>query len=224
MNRYSPQIKLEFMTKEIQKDLSIKKLIVIGCGGIGSPLAELLIRGGFQNLILVDNDIIEQTNLQRQMFFENEIGKSKAKTLKNHLLKINKNANIEAYQDRVSLSNIDNFSNNVDLIIDATDNFESRIMINFYCEQNNKTWLYNGAVKTQAISCIFKGKDKLFQKVFPKEIKNQTANTIGILTSTTFISASLAYNQIMKYFLKTEENKLIKIDLWTNKIHEINIK
>lgn len=211
-------------SSNFQEKIKSKKIVLVGCGGIGSVLAELLIRGGFLNLTLIDNDIIDETNLQRQTFFEEDIGNSKTKALKKHLQKIDKNSKITSKLDLLSKKNIDETCKDADLIIDATDNFETRKLINEYCEKNNKDWLYNGAIKSQIITCLFRGEDRMFSKVFPKNIKNIRCCDVGVLASTTFSSASLAYNQILKYFLEVKENKLIKLDLWTNMISEVNLK
>ena len=108
--------------------------------------------------------------------------------------------------------------------LDCTDNFETRILINDYCEQNKKDWIYSGAVKTQIISCLFLGETKLFKKVFPKPIQDESCCEVGVLASTTFASASLTYNQVLKYFIGQKHQILIKQDLWTNQIFSIKIK
>ncbi|MCA9459483.1 MAG: HesA/MoeB/ThiF family protein [Nanoarchaeota archaeon] len=200
------------------------KIILVGCGGIGSPLAELLVRGGFLNLVLVDNDLIDETNLQRQVFFENDIGNFKSKSLAKYLKKINSKVNCNVICDILNENNVNSICEGSDLIIDASDNFELRKLVNEYCETNNKNWIYNGAVKSEIITCLFYGEDKLFKKVFPKEINEVSCCEVGVLSSTTFASASLAYNQIIKYFLGIRDYKLIKLDLWKNQIFEIKIK
>ncbi len=223
--RYSRQEILSFIPKKFQEGLRNKYLVVVGCGGIGSPLAELLVRGGFKNLILIDNDIIDESNLNRQIFFEEDIGKYKSKTLKDYLLKIDSSANIEFIIDLVDEKNIHSICNNSDLIIDASDNFETRRLINKYCEEYNKPWLYNGAIKTEIISCLFEGRDFLFSKVFPNKIVDEKCCELGILPSTTFISAGIAFNQITKYFLNGKsDRKLIKFNSWENKFYEINLR
>lgn len=202
-----------------------KKIILIGCGGVGSVFAELLIRGGFLDITLVDNDIIDETNLQRQIFFEKDIGKSKSKTLGKFLKKINSKGKIHVFETILDYNNIEKIGLNSDLIVDLTDNFETRIIINNYCEKTNKNWLYTGAVKGEISCYLFKGEKKLFSKIFPKKIIDEKCCDIGVLASTTFTAASFAYNQVLKYFLeKNYEPKFIKLNLWTNQIFEIKIK
>ena len=87
------------------------------------------------------------------------------------------------------------------LIIDATDNFKTRKIINDYCEENKISWLHTGAVKTEVIICLFNGEKKFFSKVFPKEIKDEECCEVGVLASTTFTAASFAYNEVLKFFI-----------------------
>jgi len=227
MNRYCRQEILEFLPKNFQKQIKNKKLILVGCGGVGSVLAQTLVRGGFLNLTIIDNDKVDITNLNRQAFFEEDLDKHKATSLKKHLLKIDKLAKIKEIINLINKDNIDEICKDSDLIIDATDDFKTRKLINSYCEKNKKDWIYNGAIKTQVVSCIFKGKDKLFEKIFPNNIKEEKAIDVGILPSTTSMAASLGFNQTVKYFIekpKNKETKIIKLDLWTNKIFEIKVK
>ena len=222
--RYLRQEQLDFIPKNFSKTTTNKKLILIGCGGIGSPLAELLIRGGFLNLTLIDFDTIDKSNLNRQIFFEKDIGNKKSLTLKKYLLKINTKSQIDAFSVKIDENNIHQYTKNADLIIDASDNFKIRKIINNYSVKNNIDWLYNGAIKSESISCLFYAQNNLFDKVFPKDIIEQKAIDIGILPSTTFMSASIAFNQIVKYFLGIRENKIIKINLWNNQIFEIKLE
>ena len=222
--KYSRQTKLKFMQEDFQELVRDKKIVLVGCGGVGSVLGELLVRGGFLNLTLIDNDIIDETNLQRQNFKQMDIGKIKSVALRDVLKEIDGEVDVEIFKDVLCKENIEEICNNSSLIIDATDNFETRRLINTYCEDKEKDWLYNGAVKTEVISCMFYGVDKLFSKVFSKEVKDESCCDVGVLASTTYTSASIAYNKILKYFLNEKDYTLIKLDLWTNKIFEVKIK
>jgi len=231
MKRYSRQMKflnqfidLDVSLEDFVSDISSKKIVLVGCGGVGSVLAELLVRGGFNNLVLVDNDLIDETNLQRQIFFEADIGKFKSNALKEYLLKVNSSSKIEVICDVLDEKNISKFCNKPDLIIDATDNFKTRKLINSYCESNKCDWIYSGAVKCEIICCLFRGKNKLFSKVFPNDVVDESCCAVGVLSSTTFVAASFVFNRVLKYFLGIEENSLVKMNLWTYKIHEIKIK
>lgn len=222
--RYSRQDALNQLPNNFSKTIHNKKIIIVGCGGIGSPLSELLVRGGFQHLTLLDTDLVDQTNLQRQTFIESNVGTPKTLSLNQRLTQIDSNSNITIINDTLNSENINQICKDSDLILDCTDNFETRILINEFCEQNKKDWIYSGAVKTQIISCLFLGETKLFKKVFPKPVIDESCCEVGVLASTTFASASLTYNQVLKYFIGQKEQILIKQDLWTNQLFTIKIK
>lgn len=223
-DRYSRILQVKEVDENLIEKIKDKKIALIGCGGVGSVLGELLARGGFENLILIDFDIIDQSNLSRQIFFEKNLGENKSKALKRILLNINLNCNIKTYNSELTEKNIDKLLKNVDFVIDGTDNFETRNLINNWCIKNQKDWLYNGAISIESISCIFYHQNNLFEKVFKNFLRNEKATEFGILPSTTFITASIGYIQIIKYFSDIKENKLIKINSWNNTIHEINLK
>jgi molybdopterin/thiamine biosynthesis adenylyltransferase len=213
---------LEFIDKEkFDKIKNEKKVCIVGCGGVGSNLLPLLVRGGFLNLRIVDFDIVDESNLSRQSFKKSDIGKKKTFALKSYILEINQNVNIEIFDKKLNYENYKNILNDVDLIVDATDNFESRKIINDFCEKKNKDWLYNGAIKTEFISSIFKGNEKLFNKIFHKNVKDEKASDTGILNSTPVFCAGLAYNKIIKYFLNIEDNNMTKVDLFKYNLFNI---
>jgi molybdopterin/thiamine biosynthesis adenylyltransferase len=199
------------------------KLLIVGCGGVGSVLANLLVRGGFTNLVLVDNDLIDETNLQRQNFSESDIGSLKSEILAITLKQIDSNAKIKVITDILTSDNIAKISSDCSLIVDCTDNFETRRVINAYCESEGKDWLYTGAVKYEFVCCLFKGVDLNFSKVFPKEVIDERCCDVGVLASTTFAGASLAYNEIVKYFLGKSTGKLIKYDMFKHKVFEVKV-
>lgn len=215
---------IEGFDSNFQEKIKDKKIVIVGCGGVGSPIANLLIRGGFENLVLVDSDFVDESNLQRQTFFEEDIGKAKVECLKNQILKINSKCNVQIVGDILSEENIKEICLDSDLIIDATDNFLTRRIINEFCEKENKIWIYNGAVKDEVMCCLFEGKDKLFNKVFPKNVEDFGCSEFGVLGSTTFVSASLCYNEVLKYFLEIKRKEIIKLNLWNLELFKIKLK
>ena len=114
---------------EIQRILKTKTVGVAGCGGLGSNCAIALARVGIGKLIIADFDIIEESNLNRQYFFYDQIGKVKSDTLKENIQEINKNINVESHNVFIEESNFHNIYKNCDLIIEAFDNTESKEMI-----------------------------------------------------------------------------------------------
>ena len=220
----SKQELLNYIPINFTKIYENKKIVVIGCGGIGSLLVDLLVRNGFKNLVLVDFDIVEENNLSRQFFFKKDIGKLKVSAIYENLKRINNKISIEKISEKLTEKNIEKICFNSDLIVDGTDNFETRKIINSFCERKNKDWIYNGAIKDEVVSCTFYGNEKKFSSIFPKKVVNEKCSTVGILGSTTFLSASLAYNMILKYFLKIKYPYFIKVNLWKNEIFKLKIR
>ncbi len=220
--RYSRQNQLTVIPNNFQTSIINKNLIIIGCGGIGSILAQMLIRGGFETLTLIDNDLIDESNLQRQLYFENDIGKSKSKTLAKYLKKINKSATIRYYETFINDNNINNLCQNSDLIIDCSDNIKTRRIINNYCLTNKKDWIYNGAVKTEFIVCPILRNTDTFDKIFANTEFDEKCSLSGVLSSSVFCCASFSYALIIKYFTN-DKLKMIKCDIYSNKFYEVDI-
>lgn len=222
--RYSRQERLPFIPSNFSNNIKDKKIILVGCGGIGSIVAELLVRGGFKDITLIDSDLVDESNLQRQIFVENDIGKLKTTALKKRLKDIDSKCSIDTFAEIINEKNIKQLCSKSNLIIETTDNFQTRKIINTYCQKENKDWLYSGAVKTEFVSCLFYGRDRLFNKVFSNNVNDESCCDVGVLASTTFACASLVYNETLKYFLDLKENNLVKIDLWNLEFYKIKIK
>lgn len=196
-------------------------ILIVGCGGVGSVIGELLARGGFKNINIIDMDVVDKTNLQRQLFVQEDIGKFKADCLKEKLYSINPNINVENYCENFNKSNYKNITKNTNLIIDATDNVETRKLINKISKEKNIPWVYNGALKAECMSCLFT-KYELFDKVF-RNFKTQDGCEVGVLASTTFTGGSLCYNLILQYLIEEKSNILVKIELLNYNINKIDL-
>ncbi len=134
--RYSRQILFSEIGKEGQKKLSNSRVLLIGCGALGCAHAETLARAGIGFLKIVDRDFVEFSNLQRQTLFSETDAQEKlpkAIAAKNRLYKINSEIEVEAIVADVNLSNVESFIKDCDLILDGTDNFQTRYLINDAC-------------------------------------------------------------------------------------------
>ena len=131
--RYSRIEKLKQIPSGFIDTIKDKNLVLVGCGGVGSVLAELLVRSGFLNLVLIDNDLIDETNLSRQNFFESQLGESKSSALAENLNKINSKVKLVVHSTILDSSNIEKTCDSSDLIIDCSDNFATRFMLNRVC-------------------------------------------------------------------------------------------
>src|SRR4051812_26417704 len=169
-DRYSRQILFDGIGRDGQEQLAKARVVIVGCGALGTAQAEALARAGVGRLRLIDRDFIEFSNLQRQtMFTEHDAAEQlpKAVACANHLGAINSQIAIEAEIADVNHSNIERLIANADLVIDGTDNFSTRYLINEACVKHNLNWIYGAAVGsygvtmtvrpclTPCLSCIF---------------------------------------------------------------------
>ncbi|MAG52706.1 MAG: hypothetical protein CMH62_01970 [Nanoarchaeota archaeon] len=225
--RYSRQIIFEKIGAQGQKLLEKSKVTVIGLGAIGTRTAELLARAGVGNLILIDRDVVETSNLQRQtLFTEEDVNKSKAFASLDHLKKINSQIKIKAIFKDINHKNIES---NVkgDLIVDCTDNMETRFLINEFSIEKNIPWIFSSIIgssgmvfniipkKTPCFNCIFSA---------PEEVLG-TCDTEGIINTTASLVSSMQVTEAFKILTKQPIIKeLIYFDLWKNKIEKTKIK
>jgi len=221
--RYSRQ---EIMIgKDSQKLLSKKKVAIVGLGATGSSSAELLTRAGVSNLVLIDRDYIEESNLQRQhLFIEKDIGKSKAIVIKKHLKKINSKVNIAEYFDNLDKKNID-ILNDSDLILDCTDNLSARFLINEYSIVKNIPWIYSAVIRNSGY--IFNSiPKKICFKCFMKDNEaSETCESSGVMNSASTLVSSIQVSEAIKILLnKKYEENLLFINLEKNILDKIKVK
>ena len=137
--RYSKQIILKKIGIIGQKKISSAKVLVVGVGGLGCPLVLYLANTGIGNICLVDDDVVDLSNLNRQIIFNNsDIGKFKVIQAKKILNKINKKIKVKIYKDRITEKNIKKILNKYDIICDCSDNFTTRYLLNDYSLKNKK--------------------------------------------------------------------------------------
>lgn len=146
MERYNRQIILPELGKEGQQRLQRAKVLIVGVGGLGSPIALYLTGAGVGTIGLVDDDVVSISNLQRQVLYsESEVGLSKAIQAKKRLEALNSDVQINAYPTRLTKDNAANIIHPYDIIVDGCDNFATRYLINDTCVQQGKIYVY-GAI------------------------------------------------------------------------------
>ncbi|MBT3408005.1 ThiF family adenylyltransferase [Candidatus Woesearchaeota archaeon] len=230
--RYSRHLNLD-RPKINRKDLDIN-LIIIGCGGIGNNIAYLCASLGIKNIYLIDGDIIEISNLNRQtLFFEKDILKSKSKVLCEKLKKINSQINIKYSSKTVDQLNIDNILNinNKDktIIIDATDNMNTRFLLNDYCIKNKIKFISSSTIMTTGYvySHIPSLNNACLNCFLENKKSNASCGIEGVLNGSLFMCASIMISEIIKIINKEYNTKnipkLIKFNSYDYKIQLINI-
>ncbi len=227
--RYSRQEIFAEIGKKGQEKLRNSTVAIIGLGALGSSSAELLARAGIGKLILVDRDIVELSNLQRQSLFEeNDIGKAKAAQTKEHLSKINSDIEIEFFIDDLNFENIEKILNKkIDLILDCTDNLETRFLINDFCIKNKIPFTYSSAIGSKGyVFNIIPGKSNPCLRCFLREaIQLDTCETIGVLNTITNLVSSFQVDEAFKILLskRNSEKNLLFFDIWKNEMFKIKV-
>lgn len=222
--KYSRQILLNEIGKEGQEILQGKTVAIVGIGALGTVAAELLARAGVGSLILIDRDIVEESNLQRQTLFEEkDIGKSKATAAEKRIKDINSTIKTEIHAIHLNPQNI-RILQDSNLILDCTDNFQTRFLINDYCRKENKPWIHAAAIKTSGyVMPVFP--DGACLQCFLTESSQETCDTVGVLNTITVSIASLQATLALKILLGKEvEPILYHYDIWNQNFKKLNIK
>lgn len=232
-SRYERQFILKEIGREGQRRLDESSVAVIGLGALGSVSADLLARAGVGHLLLVDRDDLEMNNLQRQVLYdEKDIRDNlpKAVAAQNKLRRINSEIKIDAQAADVGPETINELLKDVDLILDGTDNFETRFLLNDYSLSKKVPWIYGGAVRTEGMSyVILPGEGPCLRCLFgeaPSPENVQTCDQVGILAPTAHLVASFQVTEAIKLLAGKDEaieRKLWKFDLWSRRFQAISV-
>ena len=233
LERYTRQVLLQHIGEKRQKVLMNSSAVVIGCGALGTVSSSYLIRAGIGQVRIIDRDFIEESNLQRQILFdENDISKNlpKAIAAQRKLQKINSKVKIEGLVTDVNYANIEELTEGVDIIIDGTDNFETRFLINDFCIKNSIPWIYGACIgsrglvmniipsETPCLRCVF--------ETVPHVGSFPTCDTAGIIGPIAGIIASFQVAEAIKILTgdyASINRKLLEIDVWNTQFKQIDI-
>jgi molybdopterin-synthase adenylyltransferase len=230
--RYSRQILFQGIGVDGQKRLAAGRAAVVGCGATGSALASLLARAGVGMLRIIDRDYVEPSNLQRQSLFdESDAAESlpKAVAASRKIASFNSEIAIEARVEDVVPGNIEELLEGVDVILDGTDNFETRYLVNDYAVKMSKPWVYAAAVGSYGVTLnVVPGKTACLACIFPDSPMGmvETCETSGILNTAVNVVASVAAMEALKILLGGKalerlRRTLWSFDVWTNELAEI---
>jgi molybdopterin-synthase adenylyltransferase len=229
--RYSRQTLFAGIGTEGQERLLASTVAIVGCGATGSALASLLARAGVGILRIIDRDYVEPSNLQRQTLFdESDAAESlpKAIAAARKIATFNSQIVVEPHANDLTPENIDGLLKGVQLILDGTDNFETRYLINDYAVKNSLPWIYIAAVGSYAATMnILPGETACLACIFPETPTGliETCETAGILNSTVNFAASIAATEALKQLVGARESlrrTLLTFDLWRNERAEIS--
>ena len=232
-SRYARQLVLKEIGRDGQKRLSGSRVAVVGIGALGSVSANLLARGGVGHIMLIDRDYLEMNNLQRQVLYDEADLKAnlpKAVAAKQKLQQINSEIKIDAEVSDMNADTISDLLEHADLVIDGTDNFETRFLINDFCLKKKFPWIYGGAVRTEGMSyVIMPGEGPCLRCLFgeaPNAENAQTCDQVGILAPVAHMIASFQTIEAIKILSghrDSVERQLWKVDLWNREFKAINL-
>jgi molybdopterin-synthase adenylyltransferase len=231
--RYSRQVIFRGVGVAGQRKLAEAKVGIVGCGATGSALAGLLARAGVGTLRIIDRDYVEPSNLQRQSLFdESDAAESfpKAIAAARKIATFNSQIVVEPKPEDLTPVNIQGLLEGMDLILDGTDNFETRYLINDYALSRSIPWIYSAAVGSYAVTLnVLPGQTACLACIFPDSPRGmvETCETSGILNSTVNLVASIAATEALKLLVGGREattlrGTLLSFDLWTNEHAEIS--
>jgi molybdopterin/thiamine biosynthesis adenylyltransferase len=232
-DRYSRQILFRGIGEEGQRKLATARVAIVGCGATGSALANLLARAGVGTLRIIDRDYVEPSNLQRQSLFdESDAAESlpKAVAAAHKIAEFNSEITVEPKAEDLIPSNIEALLQGVDLILDGTDNFETRYLINDYAVDRSLPWVYSAAVGSYAVTLnVVPGQTACLACIFPDSPRGmvETCETSGILNSAVNLVASIAATETLKFLVagasaSNLRRTLLSFDLWSNEHAEIS--
>jgi molybdopterin/thiamine biosynthesis adenylyltransferase len=230
--RYSRQILFPGIGVEGQKRLAAGRVAIVGCGATGSALASLLARAGVGMLRIIDRDYVEPSNLQRQSLFdEADAAESlpKAVAAAQKIARFNSEILVEAKVEDVTPQNIEVLLQDIEVILDGTDNFETRYLLNDYAVKLSRPWIYSAAVGSYAVTLnVLPGTTACLACIFPDSPRGmvETCETSGILNTAVNLVASVAASECMKMLLGDAalgklRHTLWSHDVWTNDHSEI---
>ena len=249
LSRYHRQMLLPGFGEEGQQQLLTSTALVLGCGALGTVAADMLARAGVGNLVIIDRDFIELTNLQRQVLFdEQDVADAipKAEAAKRKLARINSQVKVTAIVDDINHRNIEKYASGVDILIDGLDNFETRYLANDCAVKHGIPYMYGGAVGTVGASFAILPHTEdgnapwerssagsratpcfrcIFEEAPPPGL-NPTCDTAGVIGPAVSIIANFEAAEALKVptgNLDRVSPTMLNIDLWSNTIHQLKV-
>jgi molybdopterin/thiamine biosynthesis adenylyltransferase len=216
---------IAYWGKASQEKINQATVAIIGVGGLGSLVAELLCRMGVGTLLLCDDDVVADHNLSRQHLYTlADIGEQKTHAAKKQLEQINKQTNITCITTKASKENLD-WSLQADIIIDCTDRHESRREIDAFCQEHQKPWIHGAAVEEKGAVFVFLPEHNIrYNDIYGSRSTNYLCKDIGVLATTTTFVGTLQASFAAQFIIgKSVPNTLLRIDARLGTIEHITI-
>lgn len=216
-NRYQRQIQLNAIGIEGQQKLANARILIIGMGGLGCPAAQYLVGAGIGKIGLVDGDKVELHNLHRQVLYAtDDIGKPKVETAKEKLTAQNPSIEIKTFDEFITTKNVFEIATDYDIILDGSDRFETRYLLDQYCTLENKIYIYGSVYEFEGQVALFDYKENQisYNSLFPKAPEQKSVPTCsenGILGFLPSIIGSMQALEAVKYICDLKESKAFEL-------------
>ncbi|UJL46709.1 ThiF family adenylyltransferase [Virgibacillus sp. NKC19-16] len=231
-DRYSRQTLFKPIGEEGQNKIRQKHVLIIGCGALGSPNAENLVRAGIGKLTIIDRDYVEFSNLQRQQLFTEKDAidqMPKAISAKERLIDINSSVKVEAHVMDATSQSLIPLLKNVDLVIDATDNFDIRFLMNDLLQKLAIPWIFGSCVSSTGMSYTILPKETpclqcLLDRI---PVSGATCDSVGIISPAVQMVVAHQSTEALKLLVEDEDalrTRLVTFDLWNNHYQTINVE
>jgi adenylyltransferase/sulfurtransferase len=234
LERYSRQILVSEIGTAGQERLLASSVAVVGCGALGTVIASTLVRAGAGKVRIIDRDYIELDNLQRQILFDEEDiakGLPKAIAATEKLRRINSQVEVEPIVADVIPDNVEEMISDVDLVMDGTDNFEVRFLLNDACVKHDVPWIYGGVIATYGVTMAIIPHRTPCYRCFLAEIpppgSTPTCDTVGVLSPAVNVVASLEVAEGLKILIGSEQvrlGKLLYVDVWAGTLERLELR
>jgi len=231
--RYSRQIRFAPIGEAGQQRLASARVMVLGLGALGTVTADQVVRAGIGFVRVVDRDFVELSNLQRQSLFdEADIRNNLPKAIAagSRLRQINSTVEVDARVDDVNPSNVEEYLDDVDLVLDALDNFETRFVVNDACFKHRKPWIYTAAVGSYGLVMpVLPGATPCLRCLLgslPAPGTSPTCETAGVIAPITHIIASMQVGEALKFLtgnLDAADVRLTAYDVWSHRFQRIEV-
>jgi molybdopterin/thiamine biosynthesis adenylyltransferase len=232
LDRYARQTLFAPIGREGQERLRAASVTIIGCGALGTMLANNLCRAGIGRLVIADRDYIELNNLQRQILYdEDDVARHipKAIAAAERLRRVNSEVQVTPLVEDINAEGIESLVRTTDLVLDATDNFETRYLLNDVCIKYQRPWIYSGVIASYGVTMnILPGDTPCLRCVFPEMPlpgTTPTCDTAGVLNGIVSAITGLASTEALKILLKSDKisRAMVWMDVWENTSERIEL-
>lgn len=231
MDRYARQMLFGPIGESGQRKLAKSSVLIVGAGALGGIIASQLARAGVGHIRLIDRDYVEMSNLQRQFLFDEEDVKQnlpKAIAAKNKLTAMNSEIEIEAIVGNVTNDNIEEFISGIDVVLDGTDNFATRFLLNDICFKRSVPYSYGGVVSSRGMTAFFVPNQTPCLRCMVKESAGdgQTCDTVGVISPIVDMISSYQVAETLKYLtgnIKSLRQTFRTMDIWHNRNFDVKL-